>query len=94
VFSGRCNIFPIGCKNFVEQEGKNPVNRMDITKNGNKDGITVVRHSVIPSEAPEKAVLESKINTSMAMDAMITHRRDFLFIIRVRHLTRLYVRGK
>jgi hypothetical protein len=39
----------------------------DIKMNGKSEGITVVRHRVMPSEAPKETVFESKINTANPM---------------------------
>ena len=41
------------------------------TKKGNKDGMTALRQSSIPWEAPCNAVCPSRISTNMAQDATI-----------------------
>lgn len=46
------------------------VSRIDRSKKGNRDGITVRKHSVTPSAAPANAVLVSKIKISIPTPAV------------------------
>lgn len=53
--------------------------KIDSTKNGNKDGMTVIRQSCTPLCAPARAVFPSKINISIPKQAPRPARSVFCF---------------